>query len=439
LQFVAEHRNDLRYTAVWGHWHVWDGARWARDEKLRAFSLAQEMCRRVASTANEQKAKSRLNKAQTRAAVVSLARENPALAVVPTQWDDDPWLLGTPGGAVDLRTGQLLAADPDRYITRTTTVVPSGSCPLWGRTIKEICGGDEEYVAFLRRWFGYCLTGLTREEKLLFCIGEGGNGKGTVIETIQYAMGDYATPVAMTTLVQTRNADHPTEIAKLFKVRLAVASETSDGGWINAARIKLLTGSDRLTARHMRADFFDFSPTHKLVISGNRPLVVGRRDRAIERRWRNAPFMKTFKPDTRLKEKLRAEAGGILQWLIEGCLEWQRVGLAEPKVVEEATEEYLSSQDDLAQFVASECVLDGERKAPPLEATKTSARVLYDEWRQWCSRNGVYANSFADFCDRMKARFKFTNSQNRPAFHGLSLGFPQGRYASAATPVEGGG
>jgi len=416
LSFVAEHQDNLRFTSLWSQWHLWNGERWVRDEKLRVFSLAQELCRAVAAGANSPGVQRNINKAATRAAVVSLARENPALAVGPDQWDADPWLLGTPSGGVDLRTGERLPPDPCRYLTRVTVAPPGEECPLWRKTIREICGNDGGVVGFLQRWFGYCLTGLTREEMLLFFLGEGGNGKGTVIETIAAVMGDYAVTVPMTTLVQTRHSEHPTEIAKLFKVRLAVASETEDGGRINAARVKLLTGGDRLTARYMRADYFDFDPTHKLVISGNRPLILGRTDKAIERRWVTVPFTQRFEPDKTLKERLRTEAGGILAWLVEGCLEWQRHGLAVPKAVRKATDEYLSSQDDTAAFWDEH-----------VEVAKTdesvAGRDLYDTWRQWCQCSGnIYPGRLGDFVERVKARGVLHKKvHNRDRFYGIKF------------------
>jgi putative DNA primase/helicase len=414
LEFVARHEHNLRFTALWGKWHLWVGTHWKRDDTLLAFSLAQTLCRDVAGRLSDARFKIRINDARTRAAVVALARENPTLALTPDQWNADPWLLGTPGGIVDLRTAQMRPATPEDYVSMTTAAAPGGDCTLWKKTVLAICNKDHELLAFLQRWFGYCLTGLTREEKLIFFLGDGGNGKGTVIETIAHVMGDYAVVVAMTTLIQTRHQEHPTEIAKLYKARLAVASETSDGGRINAARVKLLTGGDELTGRYMCADFFDFSPTHKLVISGNRPLIIGRADRAIKRRWNTVNFPLFFEEDTRLKEQLRQEASGILAWLIEGCLAWQRNGLNPPKVVTEATEEYLAAQDDLGLFIAERCETDN-----PTATTLSSD--LYWDWRQWCSGSGVWAGSSRDFRDRMATRFKMTNPKNRPTFHGIRV------------------
>jgi P4 family phage/plasmid primase-like protien len=424
LEFVRRHEHDLRFTALWNRWHHWVGTHWQRDDTLRAFSLAQALCRDLAARSKNKKMQMRINDARTRAAIVTLARENPALATTPEEWNGDPWLLGTSGGVVDLRTGQLRPAAPEDRVTMTTAAAPGGDCPLFKRTILEICDGDDDLVEFLQRWWGYCLTGLTREEKLIFFVGDGGNGKGTIIETVAHVMGDYAVVVAMTTLLQTRHQEHPTEIAKLFKARLAVASETSDGGRINAARVKLLTGGDKLTGRYMRADYFDFTPTHKLVVSGNRPLIIGRRDRAIERRWNTVKFKLIFKDDTTLKERLREEASGILAWLIEGCLAWQRDGLATPKSVIDDTEEYLAAQDDLGQFIAERCETDNPE-------AKTLASEIYWDWRQWSTANGVWAASSKDFRERMASRFKMTNT-------GKPADLPRDQALAGGLPGSGG-
>jgi putative DNA primase/helicase len=423
LRFSQQHGATLRYVSAWKRWLLWNGRRWTFDATMRTFDLARRVCRVASAEINDpQKVKlaSAVASAKTVAAVANLVRADHRHAATTDQWDDDPWLLGTPVGVVDLRTGEMLQADATRYLTKATAVAPGGDCPLWKKTLRDICGGDDHFMGFLQRWFGYCLTGLTREEILTFFWGEGGNGKGTVIETIAAVMGDYAVVVPITALIHTKYAEHPTEIAKLFKVRLAVASETQDGGRINAARVKLLTGGDKLTGRFMRGDYFDFPPTHKLVISGNAPLRLGRADKAIDRRWLTVPFEQRFEPDKTLKELLVAEAPGILAWLIEGCLEWQRIGLAVPKIVQNATETYLTNQDDIAAFIGDECVV-ASRDDLASASWRTPARAIYDVWRQWCARTDIPLGTLADFCNRMRVRFKITNTNNRPVIWGIRL------------------
>jgi putative DNA primase/helicase len=236
-------------------------------------------------------------------------------------------------------------------------------------------------------------------------------------------MGDYATAIPITTLVQTRYQEHPTEIAKLFGVRLAVASETSEGARLDAAAVKVLTGGDRLTARFMRQDYFDFWPTHKIAILGNAPIILGRVDAALIRRWLKLPFVRTFAQNLTLKDDLLAEAPGILAWAIQGCLEWQRIGLAPPRAVIEATEDYLREQDDLMRFIDEKCILP-EPGLPGIETENrvTAARILYDEWRAWCQANGLYAGTIKSFVSRMREKgFKHTKPQNRDTFHGIEI------------------
>ena len=397
LEFVIEHCDAARYTADWNRWHLWDGHRWAEDVKLRAFSLAQELCRQAALKSNNNKTAKLLNQAKTRAAVVSLARENPMLAMATNEWDADNRRLGTPDGIVNLRTKRLDANDPNAFITKTTAFSPGGDCPLWKKTLGEIFRNDREQIDFLQRLTGYSLTGEVSEEALVIMYGEGGNGKGTIVETLLYIFGDYGTPLPLSTLIESKHQEHATEIADLRGKRLVVASEPPDGARWNTARIKALTGGNILKGRFMRADFFKFLPTHKLIIEGNTLPRFGRIDEAIKRRLILWEFKRTFaRPDTTLKTRLRAEASGILAWMIEGCLEWQRQGLNPPKSIQKDTSAYLAEADDIDMFVG-DCLVS-ERGA------RVSSGEVYARWKQWCVDNGVFADTRRSFTDRMVAK-----------------------------------
>jgi P4 family phage/plasmid primase-like protien len=405
LKFVEMHADAVRYTANWGQYHLWDGNLWRRDEKLRAFSMAQLMCREVARAVKGKEVKSvrkNLLSSIARAKALEMARENPALASRPEDWDRDPWLLGTPSGTVDLRTGSLKPSDPMDMITKSTAVAPQGECPLWLDTLDQIFLDDEEVIGFVKRLAGYSLTGLTREEVLAFFWGTGRNGKGTVVETLLHVMGDYGTTVPMMTLVQRRNQEHPTEIAKLHGKRLAVAAETEEGARWNTARIKALTGGDMLTGRFMRNDFFDFVPTFQLIVSSNDKPSFGKVDEAIAGRLVIVPFLATFikeDADTTRKARLKEEGAGILQWMIDGCVEWQREGLAVPDKLRQATEDYLAGADDIAVFVDDCCVLD--------LAAKVSSRELYGAFCTWCTDHGIQLIPKITFTNRMIALNRF--------------------------------
>lgn len=427
IRFADERRNDIRFTAEWSKWHHWTGTYWREDKTLTIFDLTRELCRRVSREAN--KGAKQIASSRTVGAISNLVRADRRVAGTIDQWNANPWLLGTPEGTVDLKRGIVLANGVGDYITKITSVSPDGDCPLWLSTIDTIFSKDRDLIAYMQRMVGYFLTGSVREEKMFFFHGGGGNGKGTFIETLGYVFGEYATTVAMSTLIINKHAEHPTEIAKLCGVRLAVASETNDAARWNAARIKTLTGGDRVTARFMRTDFFDFMPTHKLAISSNAKPMLGRVDDAIRRRTSMIPFEAKFDvPDTTLKERLRVEAPGILAWAIEGCLLWQRWGLLPPAAVQRATEEYLHDQDDIQIFIDECCELD--------PASRTPSTHLYVSWQEWCKRAGAYPGSKKDFTQRMVLKFPNPRMVNNLT-HFMGVRLTQSAYPSSQDDYRG--
>jgi putative DNA primase/helicase len=229
-------------------------------------------------------------------------------------------------------------------------------CPIWTRFLTESAGGDAELVRFLQQWCGYSLTGAIREHALVFVYGGGGNGKGVFMNTVSGIMGEYATMAAMDTFTASRSDKHPTDLARLKGARLVTASETEKGHSWAEARIKALTGGDKIAARFMRQDFFEFQPQFKLVVIGNHKPVLHNVDDAARRRFNIVPFIrKPETPDRQLEQKLQGEWPAILRWMIEGCLDWQRNGLVRPASVKETTEAYFSDQDLLGQWQAEKC------------------------------------------------------------------------------------
>jgi putative DNA primase/helicase len=256
----------------------------------------------------------------------------------------------------DLRTGIGRARAPADYLTKKTAcaAAPAGTPhPLWTAFLDRITAGNE-LQQFLQRYIGYCCTGFTTEHVFVFAYGTGANGKGTFINTIARIFGDYATVADMNTFLVTKNERHPTDLAKLHGARLVVAQETERGRRWDETKIKALTGGDTITARFMRQDFFDFTPTFKLFIVGNHKPRLGTVDEAMRRRMLIVPFtvqIPTHERDPKLPEKLWTERRAILRWCIDGCLEWQRVGLAPPAIVRDATEEYFQDQDTVGQWI----------------------------------------------------------------------------------------
>jgi putative DNA primase/helicase len=373
LRFASEHADDARHVAAWSKWLRYDGACWRADETMGTFDAVRAVCRTVAREANKAAMRRSIASAKTVAAVERLARSDRRLAASTAQWDSDEWLINTPRGVVDLRTGNVRPHAREDYITKITAVGPGGDCPLWLAFLKKIIDSDDELLKFLQRWCGYALTGSTREHSLCFGYGTGANGKSVFTSTITGILADYAATAPIETFTVTSTEQHPTELARLRGARLVVATETEEGRRWAESKIKMLTGGDRTAARFMRQDFFEFTPQFKLWIIGNHKPGLRSVDEAIRRRFLLVPFNVVIPPDEQdkdLAEKLKREWSGILRWMIEGALAWQRIGLAPPPAVTDATAAYLESEDAISLWL-DECTLPDKkicRNATPLLA-----------------------------------------------------------------------
>jgi putative DNA primase/helicase len=302
---------------------------------------------------------------------------------------------------VDLRTGIDRSPDRHDYCTKIAAVSPAPPgtpCPLWMSFLKRVTADSAELIGFLQRFLGYCLTGYVHEHVLAFLYGTGGNGKGVFIRTVGDIFNDYTVVAPMEMFLQSRYDRHPTEIARLMGARLVIAQETQKGRAWDEAKIKNLTGGDPLTGRFMRGDFFDFKPTHKLLIAGNHKPSLRNVDEAIRRRFLLVPFTVQIPPaerDPKLGDKLRAEWPAILRWMIDGCLEWKGRGLMVPKIVSEATNEYLTDQDTLAQWI-DEWLVDRDGFV--------LTRDLFSSWKRWCEERNLSAGTETAFADSLKDR-----------------------------------
>lgn len=393
LAFADQHEGALCYVAAWGHWYIWTGTQWQRDDTMLAFSHARAVCRKAAAACNDQ-IRRQVASAKTVASVERLAKADRRLVATTDQWDSDSWLLNTPGSAIDLRKGTSRPHCPDDYQTKITAVSPGGDCPMWLEFLKRITDGDDELIAYLRRLTGYSLTGSTREHVLAFFHGVGANGKSVFLSTVAGALGDYHRTAPVETFTASNTDRHPTELAMLRGARLVTAVETEQGRRWAESRIKTLTGGDRIAARFMRADFFEYEPQFTLVIAGNHRPGLRSVDEAIRRRFHLVPFSVVIPPeerDERLPEKLKEEWPGILQWMIDGCLAWQEDGLNAPAVVREATETYLEGQDALSAWLEESCELDANAWEDRTD--------LYVSWKAWAERAGEHVMSRTDFYD----------------------------------------
>jgi len=375
-------------------WFVWSGIYWLIDEVGKVFNVARLFCRKSRGK------KKQMSSSSSVLGVLRMARRTPEFVVKSDFWNKDAFLLGTPGGTVDLRTGELRQPKQEDYINKLTSVTPAPKgalCPTWQKFLDEVTGGDKAVQRFLQQYAGYCLTGDTREEALIFIWGPGRNGKSVFQSVLIEILGDYAVTAAMETFAASKYPRHLTELAMLHGARLVTASETDkDQAW-SESRIKLATGGDSITANFMRQDHFTFIPRFKLLLIGNHKPKLMSVDEAIQRRFNIVEF--TFipaKPDKDLRAKLRKEYPAILRWMINGCLDWQANGLIRPPSVLAATSEYFEEQDMLKHWIEEECVCGPTKKA--------TASELYACWKQYAIENNEDPGSFTAFGSALKQR-----------------------------------
>jgi len=375
------------------------------------------VCREAAAECNDARIATGLASARTVAAVERLARADRRLAATSDQWDCDPWVINTHDGTVDLRSAAIRVHCPLDYITKVTAAAPGGACPTWLAFLDQVTAHDVELQKFMQRMFGYALTGETSAHALFFLFGTGANGKSVTIDTISGILNDYHRTAAIETFTASNSDRHPTDLAGLRGARLVTAVETEEGRRWAESRIKTLTGGDRIAARFMRQDFFEFAPHFKLVIAGNHKPGLRSVDEAIRRRFHLLPFTVTIPPEKRdphLREKLRAEWSGIFAWMIDGCLEWQRNGLQPPAAVIDATAAYLDAEDAISAWIDDCC-----RRDP---AAWTGSGVLFASWRSWAEAAGEYVGSAKRFAQNLETHgFTATRKMTGRGFQGLAI------------------
>ncbi len=334
--------------------------------------------------------------------IVSFARHDIRLRLDHEKLDNHPMLLNTPACVVDLATGKGTPHDPSYLITQVTNARfdPTAKCPTWLRTVDEVTGGDVETAKFLQRFFGYCLTGSVQEHELLLCVGTGRNGKGVLFRTLFTLLGSYATVCPLDMLTVKNNENHPQELANLHGKRLALIAETDREKKLASAKMKTLTGGDPISARRMNENAWTFMPGHKFVITGQHEPEAAGDDKALWARIRRVLFPVSFegRENRNLESQLLNELSGILNWCIEGCLEWQRLGGTKPSpAVVEATEEYRQDNDLIQAFLDECCVVRAKAAVKRTDA--------YNAFTAWHDRTlGGFPPKQKNFTARLKLK-----------------------------------
>lgn len=442
--FSAMYGKRLAYDRSDKTWNAWDGHHWAEDRKGMVVNLVadkvaaqylhaaaykrqgggeDDIVRNLIRHGNALRFKNRINN------VLALATSNPIFALVGDEWDRDPWVLPVANGVVDLRTGDLRPGQPDDYIRTFAPTTWGGldmPAPRWRQFLREVFDGDEELIAFVQRLYGYGVTGLSVEHVFPVLHGQGRNGKDTLIETISYALGPLASTVSKDALLENFRGGGGSATPHLFALRglrVAWVSETNEGARLDAGQVKSLTGGGTIVARQLYGKEVRFAPTHLLTLITNHRPHVPADDYALWQRLLLIPFELSFvdnptaaherQKDASLKDRLRGEASGILAWLVQGCLEWQRGGLRPPDRVKTATQAYQDDEDVIGQFISECCVIQS--------VLSVRAGDLYAAYVEWCALSGIKEVGGMKFGNRMSKRFERQDQKTGRFYLGIGL------------------
>jgi putative DNA primase/helicase len=425
-RFADQHRENVRFTPERG-WFVWDGRKWAWDEQdLQVQEFAKRTALSVFDEVKKAKDRDALFKhakaSQSRKAIqsmLSLARSEPGIPMKVTEFDRAPWLINVSNGTVNLHTGTLQPHSRADLISNISEVEfsPGSTCELWHAFLNRVTDGNQELCNYLRRFVGYLLVADTSDQSIHFLHGMGANGKTVFCEVLMRLLGDYALAASPDIIMLKRHSGIPNDVARLRGVRAAFMNETAQGSKFNEAKLKDLTGGDTLTARFMREEFFDFKPSHRIIIRGNHKPTISGTDDGIWRRLRLVPFTVAIpadEQDRNLLVKLQAELPGILQWAIAGCAEWQRDGLNPPPVVVEAGRRYRDESDTLGRFIEDCCSVQ------PLAQVASGA--LYNAYKKFAEAAGERAMTAKDFPNELEHRgFERKKLKAGMVFLGLEL------------------
>ena len=422
MRLMQEHGRDVRYNAPWKKWLVWNGKYWEVDESgalihEKGLLMVRNIYDELLKTADYrerieiEKYAILSENVRRREAFVKSATWIKGLNITSDELDPNPWLLNVRNGTIDLTTGEFRKHRQEDMITKMAHVDynPQADCPVWKQFIREIMGCKSELMNFLQTAAGWALTGDTSEQTMFILYGTGANGKSTFLNTIMHILGDYAIATFTETFMRKNGDQNTNDVARLRGTRFVTTTEAEQGRRLSEPIIKQITGNDRVTARFLYGEFFNFVPTCKIFLATNHKPVIKGTDHGIWRRIKLIPFTTRIpdeKQDKQLDEKLKAEASGILNWLLEGTFRWQRERLRVPSIILNATDEYRGEMDVIGNFLKECCV-----QKP--EAT-IRIKELFKAYQDWCDCNNEHAVSERFLSLRLK-----------------EMGFEQGRTAEA--------
>ncbi|WP_350300619.1 phage/plasmid primase, P4 family [Peribacillus frigoritolerans] len=432
-RIVYYHGDNIRYCNEL-EWLIWNGKQWQEDSKRNIEALAAKTLRGLyqeSKTEEDRYRAKQLNdwakKCEKRAIRInSILDVRPMVSIKKKDLDAHKFLFNCDNGVIDLKTGELSPHDRDLLFTKISPIEykKDAKCPNWIGFLESIFltpegKPDFELIGFLQKAIGYSFTGVTKEQIMFFLFGNGRNGKSTFINTIQDLLGDYGRQTNSDTFLKKKNdSGINNDVARLDGARFVSAVESEEGQQLSESLVKQITGGEKMSARFLRQEYFEFTPEFKVFFTTNHKPIIKGSDEGIWRRIKLIPFTVTIpkdKIDYDLPDKLAREMPGILRWAVEGCLKWQADGLGEPDAVRDATEEYRQDMDILGPFIDENCSIKVN--------AKIEAKTLYENYTKWCYQNNEMELKNRVFYRQLEIRGfkKEKGAKNKNFIHGITL------------------
>lgn len=426
-RFHQKCRDQLFYVLEQDRWYYWDGKRWKEDSRNHTFvtAKAEELAREILL---EQVSGLAVDKKDVNNALDYLAKTSIGNFIDQSRWrfsinaerldgPDTDWLFNTLTGTLDLRTMKERPWDPKDLITKLARVRydSAAKAPKFKEFIETALPGD--LGTWMQRYLGSTLAGVVKDKK--FTINyheEGDTGRTTLNEAILHVLGEYGKVTPFSTLLETKSDKIRNDIAALRGARFVVASETNQQRVLDDGLIKQLSGKDTMTARFLFKEEFSFRVQFKLFLQSNeKPIIKSKGLSMWERvafiRWPN-PIPKD-KQDRDFGDKLKAEASGVLNWLLTGCALWQKEGLGASPTIEATTAEYRRDMDSVLDFIETYCKKDPE------------AQISFNDFNgcygAWCHAAGRYKENETAVGRRLGSMFEKRKEAVDTIYRGLRL------------------
>ena len=419
----------IRFNFDTNKWLIWNGKFWEvdRTNKIKIFAevIIAEM-RKEAEVIGDEKARRIMLRNVTRASQSGgkkalLEETKHYVEITSEKLDANDFLLNTLDGIVDLKTGVMYEHNKENYMSYIINHKrDSINKPIkWLAFLDEIFQGDKQLIDFIHKAVGYTLTGSIREQSMFLTFGDGSNGKSVFLDVLKRLLGDYGANAQVETLLERKHTSSngaSEDLARLKGVRFVTTGENSQGSKLNEGLIKQMTGGEKITARHLYAEYFEFYPKFKIWLATNHKPIIRGNDTGIWRRIISIPFNYKVPKEKRNKSlifELEEEMGAILHWAIDGCLKWQKEGLELPNAVNKSNEEYQEEMDIITTFLKEYTIEE--------KGSKVLASKLYKEFDTWATTFNEWKTSSTIFGRELSKRYKKKRTSRGYWYLGLKL------------------